>query len=461
MLKKIKNREHLYHKIVFIYTLTYAIYSLFGRFTWLHALVEHTINGFMYSFFAMFGFALLMLDFFVFKNYKKMKYYLVYLSFIAVAIISSLLNMNYGITDNAKTIIWLLVQMGLFTTMGQLFTKKQYDKWLTVFFSISGTIWGFASVVSLYQYLFVDGYVIYMNKRFLRQSLYDNRLFGVFIDPNLGAFVALIVILGMIYLFHKYKKEWVRTLCIMNSIIQLSYIILSGSRSTQVCIICSISYTVIYFLIRFFKEKESTKLPVQVISYILVPIAVVVVTYASFGLFRTGATKLSSTISPEHHQQEDELVRKDIKSDATNNRTDIWKGYIELLKDKPVFGLSPRNAWNYADKEHPDSYLSIHHYDVHNAYIAVLAGMGIIGFLVLLLEMFCIGKTILPRAVNVEKMNFQYFFALQMILNVAVFIFFYPGIYFTNGIDTLLFWPAIGFALQNAKPLPKLLHKKN
>ena len=458
---KTKNREQIYHKIVFVYTLTYAIYSLFGRFTWLHALVEHTINGVMYSFFAMFGFALLMLDFFVYKNFKKMKYYSIYLLFIVVAIISSLLNMKYGITDNAKTIIWLFVQMGLFTTMGQLFTQKQYDKWLTIFFSISGAIWGFASVVSLYQYLFVDGYVIYMNKRFLRQSLYDNWLFGVFIDPNLGAFVAFIIVLGMIYLFRKYKVSWLRALCVINSIIQLSYIILSGSRSTSVCMICSVSYTIIYLLVRFYQKKKSVKLPVRFISYLLVPLAVAVTISASFNLFRTGTTKISAIISPERHQQEDELVRKDIENNETNNRTDIWKGYIKLLKDKPVFGLSPRNAWNYADKEHPDSYLSLHHYDVHNAYIAVLAGMGIIGFLVLLLEMFCIGKTILPRAVDVEKMNFQYFFALQMILNVAVFIFFYPGIYFTNGIDTLLFWPAIGFALQDAKPLPKLLPKKN
>ena len=50
-------------------------------------------------------------------------------------------------------------------------------------------------------------------------------------------------------------------------------------------------------------------------------------------------------------------------------------------------------------------------------------------------------------------MDMQYFIALQIILNVAVFIFFYPGIYFTNGIDTVLFWPAIGYTMQNAKPL--------
>lgn len=456
----LKRQEKLYHKIVFIYSLTYAIYALFGRFTWLHALVEHTINGFMYSFFAIFGFTLVLLDLFIYQNYKKMRYYPIYLIFILIAIISSILNAKYGILDNAKTIIWLFVQMGLFTTMGQLFTKKQYHKWLTIFFSASGLIWAFASLVSLYQYIFVDGYLIYMNGRMLRQSLYDNRLFGVFIDPNLGAFVSLIVIWGMVYLFLKNKAVWIRTLCIANSVVQFFYIILSGSRSTELCLIFSLSYTILFFLIAKYKKKQTTKLPVRIISYLLVPIITFSMIQISFDLFKAGAANAAHLIAPEHHQEKNELVRKDIIENETSNRTEIWKGYIELMKDEPFFGISPRNGWNYADEKHPDNYIAIHHYDVHNAYIAVLACMGIIGFLALVLKIFCIGKTILPRLFHVQKMNLQYFLALQFILIIAIFIFFYPGIYFTNGIDTVLFWLAIGFALQEAKPILRRCRKK-
>lgn len=461
MITRLKEKETLYHKIVFAYTSFYAIYSLFGRVTWLHGLVEHTINGFMYSFLALFGFFLLALDFFIYKNYKKMRYYPVYLIFIAIAFISSLLNMEYGITNNAKTIIWLFVQMGLFTTMGQLFTKEIYDKWLTIFFSVSGAIWCFASIVSLYQYLFIEGYMIPMNGRMLRQSLYDNRLFGIFIDPNLGAFVGFIVIWGMIYFIRKYKSALIRTLCTTNIIIQLAYIILSGSRSTLVCMICSFSYTTILLLIKLYQTKRAVKLPFRIISYFLAPVALALLIFVSFDLFRLGATELSSILAPEQHHVKQELIRNDIKNNETNNRTDIWKGYLFLMKDKPVFGISPRNGWNYADAKHPESYIAEHHYDVHNAYVAVLACMGVTGFLALLLEIYCFGRTILPRAFNLKKMNLQYFFALQMIINIAVFIFFYPGIYFTNGIDTLLFWPAIGFALQEAEPIIPLFYNNH
>ena len=46
MKEKIMNAKPLYHKTLFIYTLLFAVYTLFGRVTLLHGLVEHTINSF-------------------------------------------------------------------------------------------------------------------------------------------------------------------------------------------------------------------------------------------------------------------------------------------------------------------------------------------------------------------------------------------------------------------------------
>lgn len=453
-------KEALYHKIVFYYTLILAIYTLFGRFTWLHGLVEHTINQAAYAAAAMLGLLLIAIDFFVFQNYRKMKYFWIYILFIAVAAISSAINYRYGVISNLHTLGWLTVQMGLFTTMGHLFTKELYHKWLTLFFSISGGIWGFASAVSLYQYIFIKGYRIFMNGRLIRQSFYDNRLFGVFIDPNLGAFVAFLVMWGMFYLLYSRHKNQdcrsgiryraVSVLCILNCVIQLLYIILSGSRSTEICIIASLSFALIYALVWYYKNKKSFALPIRIISYLAVPFLCAFLILGSFSLFKNNVTGLAKQIAPEEHQQEDEFVRTDTGSDGSTNRLDIWKGYLYLWKDKPIFGLSPRNAWTYADQEHPDSYIAERHYDVHNAYIAVFAGMGLVGFAVLILMMFFILKTLKPRLFDTEKMSLQYFIALQLILNIAVFICFYPGIFFTNGIDTVLFWPALGFVMQHA-----------
>lgn len=439
----------LYHKIVFYYTLIFAIYTLFGRFTPLHAIVEHTVNSFLYVTAGFFGLFLFAIDLFFYRCFRRMKIYPLFIAFIVCAAVSSALNYQYGITSNLSTLVWLTVQMGVFATMGQLFTREQYDRWLTLFFTFSGFLWGIAAAISLYQFIFVPGYHIFMNGRFIRQSLCENRLFGVFIDPNLGAFVSFLVIWGMVWLIRKYQNRILRTIAVLNCIAQLLYIILSGSRSTEICIICSVSYTLIFLLKKhFMKTEKKPSSVIRVTSYIAAPVLCAVLIFGFINISRSGISLLARQIAPELHTDKNELVRTDIEGNQSNNRTDIWKGYLFLMKDKPLFGLSPRNAWNYADTEHPGSYLAEHHYDVHNAYIAVLAGMGVIGFLILLIMLFCILKTILPRSVDPDTMSFTYFMSLQIILNIAIFIFFYPGIFFTNGIDTVLFWPAVGYALQ-------------
>lgn len=448
-----KKYEPVYHKAVFYYTLLFAIYTLFGRFALLHALVEHTVNVFLFIFAGLFGAFLLALDVFFFKNYRKMAHYWVYILFIFCAAISSALNVKYGFTSNISTILWLSIQMGLFTTMGHLFTREQYHKWLTLFFSVSGALWGLASAISLYQFVFVSGYRVFMNGRMIRQSLYDNRLFGIFIDPNLGSFVGFLVMWGMFYLMIRFKKKWLYVLGTFNCILQFLYIVLSGSRSTQVCMAISLSYTLIYAIIHHFPKKHTSQKPLQIFCCIVAPFVCTAVLLFTFSGLRAGLANVADSLSPENHTGASELIRKDIEEDSSNNRMDIWKGYLVLLKDRPIFGLSPRNAWNYADTEHPDSYLAQHHYDVHNAYIAVLAGMGIVGFLAMLLVIYCLLRTMIPRLFDAGRMTLPYFIALQLILNIAVFIIFYPGIFFTNGIDTVLFWSAVGFVLQDAEPL--------
>ena len=455
MLDKIKEWEKHYHKIVFIYSLLFAIYTLFGRVTVLHGLVEHTINGFVFVFAGIFGALLFGIDLLFYRNFMKMKYYLVFVAFIAAAAVSSILNVAYGVRSNLTTLIWLTVQMILLTTMGHLFDREKYMKWLTWFFRVSGVIWGLAAAGSLYQYCFVPGFTIYMNERYIRQSFVENRLFGVFIDPNLGAFVGFLVMWGMVFLMWEAKKRQsryvglVKVLAIINIVLQTIYIILSGSRSTEVCMIASISYGLIFLLIKKYQKKQCPLL-VKGLSYVAVPIAVAVVLLGSFWGIKKGITTFVTNMSTQVIHEKDELERKDIEGDASNNRMDIWKGYLELWKDKPVFGLSPRNCWNYADKEHPNGYLAQHHYDVHNAYVAVLASMGVVGFAILLVIMFLVAKYLIQKTVNPDDTDMVMFIAIQFILNIAIFIVFYPGIFFTNGIDTVLFWPAIGYLLQSA-----------
>ncbi len=457
--------EPYYEKFVFAFSLFFAFYTLIGRVTLWHELVEHTIDAPIHAMAGLIGFFLFGIDFLFFQRYRRMKAYPFYFLFIFLAGVSSLLNIRYGVTDNAKTICWLIFHMLVLTSFGFLISKKYYHLWLKLFFMISGAMWWVATVVSLYQFLFVPAYRIAMNDRMIRQSFCENRLFGVYIDPNLGAFVAYLVILGMCYLIQSYPKDkLVRGLCIFNIVLQIIYIILSGSRSTIVCMMVSLAYLIFTYVKRFNRiQYHWSRLKEGVVSGVLI-LLVCLLILVGFPLFQKGAAAVGMAISPELHTSTDELDREDIENDTSTKRIQIWSDYIMLWKTKPWFGLSPRNGWTYADVHAPDSYLSIHHYDVHNAYIAVFEGMGIIGFTAFLIMAFYLLEAILPKYLNEEKVTKESFIALQFILTIAVFIIFYPGIYFTHGIDTLLFWPAIGYMTKDAKKpafLPDVLYLPN
>ena len=136
MKEKIMNAKPLYHKTLFIYTLLFAVYTLFGRVTLLHGLVEHTINSFVFILAGFFGLMLFGIDLLFYRDFMKMRYWKVFALFIVCAGISTALNVSYGVRSNLTTLIWLIDQMLLFASMGYFFTRERYDKWLTWFFRI-------------------------------------------------------------------------------------------------------------------------------------------------------------------------------------------------------------------------------------------------------------------------------------------------------------------------------------
>ena len=74
MKEKIMNAKPLYHKTLFIYTLLFAVYTLFGRVTLLHGLVEHTINSFVFILAGFFGLMLFGIDLLFYRDFIKMRY---------------------------------------------------------------------------------------------------------------------------------------------------------------------------------------------------------------------------------------------------------------------------------------------------------------------------------------------------------------------------------------------------
>ena len=123
-------KEYQVNKIVKIYIIFSIFYSLIGRVIPIKQLIGEGLNSMLYILLAGIGALLLLVDLFTTKKWYKGKYISVLYCFVAIIGISSLVNIRYGFSDNLKTIVWTIIQIGLIYTFYTRFSKKE----LTQFF---------------------------------------------------------------------------------------------------------------------------------------------------------------------------------------------------------------------------------------------------------------------------------------------------------------------------------------
>ncbi|MEE3468912.1 MAG: O-antigen ligase family protein, partial [Eubacterium sp.] len=114
---------------------------------------------------------------------------------------------------------------------------------------------------------------------------------------------------------------------------------------------------------------------------IVMALVVLVVVY--FGVI-FGLQTLGKLAVPDR-DIENELERDDVTADnISNSRFRIWGDYVDLVMDRPIFGLSTRGALPYAKKLDPESYLSDRQYNQHSLFIQMLVQGGVVGFLLMM-----------------------------------------------------------------------------
>ncbi|MEM5666636.1 hypothetical protein AAHH62_01110 [Enterococcus faecium] len=116
-------------------------------------------------------------------------------------------------------------------------------------------VWFLANLVSLYWFVIQYGIKIPIKYKYypVRLGWLGNRLFGVYTDPNFGAVISLIVIIIAIYYLVTYKhlNLLFKIFFVINIFIQFSFIALSGSRTTLVCLLITT------FVFSFFTSYSS------------------------------------------------------------------------------------------------------------------------------------------------------------------------------------------------------------
>ena len=455
---------------VFFYILAFMLYSFVARIIPLFMFINEPVNSYIFVFFAGSGCLLIVLDLIKGRYLFKGKYCWLLYAFIVVMVISSLVNIRYGYSDNIKTIVWTGIQIAIFYSAYTRVSKETMMKYVSVAFHLISWIWTIAVLYSLKQFIAMESYgvEIYPND-WRRQGFRDNRLFGIFNDPNYAAVTCVYVIFMLLYIMRQTKKKWLKSVCILACAAHGIYIILSGSRTAKICIL-AVTFLYIFLILknRWLHRPTGAGILARIgIAAVTVGVLMtagmligkgivnIPAMYAEHILTESEAdTAVTNTENEEVELQraqnvlaleEDEILERQDTGDETSNlRLKIWKNYLEGAEGRYIIGTSPRNIEKYIEDKHPDIYDQNKRYETHNGFLSVFVGTGIIGLGLVLLVIILIGKKIIFYCFSKNPICIEFITIFSVLAVILIYTCFFTELFFVNNLTTAIFWPLLG-----------------
>lgn len=371
------------------------------------------------------------------------------MAFVLICAISSLLNMEYGFADNFKTVGWTFLQFILIYSFLWDMSLDEMKKEFHLLAKFLSVIWFAEVAVSLYQFLFQIGYIALNDQgKNVRQGFIDERLFGIFADPNYAGVTSVCVLIFSAYCIGRTANKAIRAFFYVNCVFQFLYIVLSGSRTAEIAGLITVFLFSWNFLRQKLRKKGKQKKVQNALSPILALLCCLVV-FVAVDAVKTGMSYIPPMIGGNSANHTVDLHRPDVEdsTDISNLRFDIWKGALQIWTTKPVFGVSPRDFTTYAIERFPESFVAHRKYSVHNGYLALLVCTGIAGLLVMgafiALILSRVWKYVMGRW-NGTIPTF-YILCLMILAAIAFSALTLQDIFFANSLNTNVFWLVLGY----------------
>ena len=317
-------------------------------------------------------------NFFVKKAYlfvRKIEYLII---FFAMNIITSLLVMKYGFSTNIKNLVVFFIYFFAIYPIFQNFSREKSRILFNVFFSVITVANTVGVFLSLVQFFMLIGYRVFDYKGLLiRQGFVESRLFGILASPNYLSIISLIVI---IYLWMRLSalNKIVKTLAISSIILNFAYIVLSGSRTTYICLVVA---AFLYSLIKFEYSNKAKSFVTVLLTVGLVFLSYNGVKYSSDLYLKAHSAEIQ--LNKEKGENNNlTLERTDTSEEnISNNRFAIWQSTASFIPKRPLFGYSAGNWYELGKTYDASAYIIKEHYLTHNGYLELLFYNGILGFL--------------------------------------------------------------------------------
>ena len=317
-------------------------------------------------------------NFFVKKAYlfvRKIEYLII---FFAMNIITSLLVMKYGFSTNIKNLVVFFIYFFAIYPIFQNFSREKSRILFNVFFSVITVANTVGVFLSLVQFFMLIGYRVFDYKGLLiRQGFVESRLFGILASPNYLSIISLIII---IYLWMRLSalNKIVKTLAISSIILNFAYIVLSGSRTTYICLVVA---AFLYSLIKFEYSNKAKSFVTVLLTVGLVFLSYNGVKYSSDLYLKAHSAEIQ--LNKEKGENNNlTLERTDTSEEnISNNRFAIWQSTASFIPKRPLFGYSAGNWYELGKTYDASAYIIKEHYLTHNGYLELLFYNGILGFL--------------------------------------------------------------------------------
>lgn len=367
--------EKNYFKINLVFLSVISFYCMAGLIVPLQFI---SANKFVTLGMTLMGVLLGLYNFFVKKSYlfvRKIEYLIL---FFAMNIITSLLVIKYGFSTNIKNLVVFFIYFFAIYPIFQSFSKEKSRLLFNLFFSVitvSNTVGVFFSLV---QFFMLIGYRVFDYKGLLiRQGFVESRLFGILASPNYLSIISLIII---IYLWMRLSvlNKIVKTLAISSIVLNFVYIVLSGSRTTYICLIVA---AFLYSLIKFEYSNKAKSFVAVLLTVGLVFVSYNGVKYSSDLYLRAHSAEIQRN-KEKGENNNLTLERTDTSEEnISNNRFAIWQSTASFIPKRPLFGYSAGNWYELGKTYDASAYIIKEHYLTHNGYLELLFYNGLLGFL--------------------------------------------------------------------------------
>lgn len=362
-----------------------------------YLLLPHIIDTIFFWSAGFVGSLIIFIDFIMTIKNKELKKYDIFLVlFVLVMLISSIVNIKYGIFGNVKLLMWQVI---FFFLVFQFAKDYGYNRWFKIAEKVLVLSWFVIILISLSMFVTKYGIKIPIQYKYypVRIGWLGNRLFGIFTDPNFGAVTSIIVMfIGVKDIIENDSSRIFKIFTYFNVLLQFLFVVLSGSRTAEITLLTLVFLFIFFVASQSKKIIDTDKIKRYILSFCLGVIALIICLGAIFitekaVVYLPAAYSSVKKETPKKaekeikEKEETSLARPDTASgDVSNRRFELWSSTIEIAKKSPLVGGSPAYYIQFAHDRVPYTLMGQDNLTAHNLIFLVLAAMGGLGLLVFL-----------------------------------------------------------------------------